>query len=320
MTVNLASVLEQVLSGTAVTRQQALALSTQPDTEPLCQAANRIREHFRGRRAGLCSIMNARSGLCEEDCKYCAQSAHHGTGVQQYPLVSAHQAVELALSNQAAGVHRFSLVTSGRSVAGREFEQVLEIYRVLKEKTRMGLCASLGCITEEQARQLKDVGVFMYHHNLETSRRFFPNICTTHTYDDRLETIHACMTAGLEVCSGGILGLGETMEDRVDMALDLRALGVRSVPLNLLFPVKGTPLEDQPVLSPPEFFRSVALFRFILPDADLRYAGGRANLGEAVGQGYRAGINTALVGNLLTTTGKDIAEDLAIIRQAGLEV
>jgi biotin synthase len=309
----------KVMAGGKIERDEALEMAASRDLDGLIEASDRIRERFAGKKVQLCTIMNARSGGCEENCKFCAQSSHYFTGIPEYKLVGAEEALSLAKANEADGVERFSLVTSGRALTGEEFERVLSIYNGLHANTGLKLCASLGIISYEQAVRLRVSGVFMYHHNLETSRNYFPSICDTHSYDERVETIRSVQRAGFDVCSGGIFGLGETIEDRIDMALELRSLGVRSVPVNILNPIPGTPLENRPALSPDEFFRSVAIYRFLLPSAEIRYAGGRANLGDQMAKGYRAGISAALVGNFLTTIGNRIPQDLEMIRAAGLD-
>lgn len=311
---------QRIYAGKSITFEEALSLSKVEDLDALLGAADRIREKFNGNKINLCTIMNAKSGRCSEDCSFCAQSAHFKTGVTEYPLISVEEALAQAKENESHGVHRFSLVTSGKGMVGEEFEKTLEIYRELNKNTSLHLCASLGIISYEQAVALKETGVQMYHHNLETSRRFFNQICTTHTYDERIETIENVKKAGMTICSGGIIGLGETVEDRISMAFEFKDLEVDSVPINVLFPVKGTPLEDRPFLSADEALRTIAVYRFILPKAHIRFAGGRTLLGEDQKRGFRGGANATMVGNLLTTVSNTIEEDLEMLKSLGLEV
>jgi biotin synthase len=318
MSLMLGELTAKVLNGESIGFAEAMQLMELADTQELFESANRIREHFTGNRVDLCSIMNAKSGRCSENCKFCAQSGHYRTGVVEYPLVGVAEALQTAQMNERAGVHRFSLVTSGKVLEGPEFEQVIAIYAALKEKTSLYLCASLGCISYEQALRLKEAGVEMYHHNLETSRNFYPRICDTHTYDDRIRTIHNVKRAGLEVCCGGIIGLGEPPEERFRMALAIRELGVKSIPVNILNPIPGTPLEGTQRLEPVAILKTIAIFRFLLPDSMIRYAGGRAILGELQRTGLMAGVNAALVGDFLTTVGNKISDDLKMIEEAGL--
>ncbi len=308
---------ERVLAGEKVSLEETHILYD-ADLSELFRGANEIREFFCGDRVELCSIVNARSGGCEEDCAYCAQSSHYFTGVVEHPLIPADTALKQAEEAEKSGVKRFSLVTSGRALQGKEFDQILMIYRLLQQNTNLHLCASLGCISYEQAVALREVGVTMYHHNLETGPSFFPRICSTHCFEDRVRTIKVVKQAGLMVCSGGIFGMGETREDRLELAFALRDLGVTSVPLNILVPIKGTPLEFQEPISLEEIFRTMAVYRFILPSAHLRLAAGRLRFGRGIGRAYTLGINAALVGNFLTTVGTNIQEDLAMIEEAGL--
>ena len=318
---NLINQLEnKVMSGKLLSWEETLPLSAVNDLESLFNAADRLRVHFRGNQVDLCTIMNVKSGKCSENCKYCAQSGHYATGITTYPLVAADQIVQQAKQNEAAGVHRFSLVTSGRGITGTDFETILRTIETLKSQTRLKICASFGIISYHQAVRLIDAGLDRYHHNVETSSDFFSQICDTHSWEERIETITAVSAAGLEVCAGGIIGMGESMEQRIRMALEIRELDVKSVPVNVLNPIPGTPLEAMKLLQPLEILKTMAIFRFILPDAWIRYAGGRSALGELQGKGFRSGVNAALVGNYLTTVGNRIDEDLQLIRDQGLEV
>lgn len=318
-------VAERILNGGLITCEEALAISDIEDDdintlEQLFAGANRIRQNFSGNKVDLCTIMNAKSGKCSEDCKFCAQSAHYHTGVQEYGLIDANEILLRAKEMERSGAQRFSLVTSGRGLEGKAFDKIVEIYRMLREKTNLKLCASHGIITFDLALKLKEAGVSMYHHNVETSRDFYGEICTTHSYTERLETIKNVMKAGIEICCGGIIGLGESREDRVKMAFEIRDLGIKSIPINVLSPIKGTPLEGQGIIVPFEILKTMALYRYIIPDSYIRYAGGRLALKDKQNIGFRAGVNAALVGNYLTTVGNNIEEDKKMIRCEGLEI
>ncbi|AGK95822.1 biotin synthase BioB [Clostridium pasteurianum] len=311
---------EKINSGELITYAEALEISKTEDLEGLIKAADRIRDKFNGKVVDICSIMNAKSGKCTEDCKYCAQSAHYKTNVQEYGLVDTKEAVELARENEREGVNRFSLVTSGRALTGEEFKKAVKIYSTLRDEVKMDLCASLGIINKEQLEELKAVGITMYHHNLETSRDYYKDICTTHSYEERIDTIKAAKEAGLRVCSGGIIGMGETMEDRIKMAMDLQKLQVYSIPVNVLNPVKGTPLENAQSLTDEEILRTIAVFRFINPKSQIRLAGGRSLIAKDGKDCLRAGANATISGNYLTTVGNKIVDDIKMIKDVGMEV
>ena len=306
----------QILAGEDLTREQALALVDAP-LEELCQAADRIRKTFCQDAFDICSIINGKSGKCPENCKYCAQSAHYATKTEEYPLLSGEEMLKDALCNQDAGVLRFSVVTSGRRLTDKETDQVCESFRLLKEKTRLSLCASHGLLSLEQYKRLKAAGVERIHNNLETSRRYFPQICTTHTYDDKINAIQAAQEAGLSVCSGGILGMGETWEDRIDLALELRALHIFSIPINILNPIPGTPLEHQKPLELPKIRRIAAIYRMLHPGAAIRMAGGRGQLPDKGRSVFASGANAAISGPMLTTSGISMEEDLRILDELG---
>lgn len=317
----------RVLNREKITYEEAKLLS-QIDTtdeeilEELCKSADEIREKFCGNYFDLCTITNAKSGRCSEDCKYCAQSAYFKTGVAEYSLISKEKALEEAIKVDEEGAHRHSLVTSGRGLKGdsKELIALEEIYVYLRENTNLSLCASHGICDETALKRLYSAGVKTYHHNLETSREYYGNICTTHTYDERIETIKNAQKVGLQVCSGGIWGLGESEEDRLKMAFELESLGVFSVPINVLMPIPGTPLENNKAIEPKEILKMIAIYRFVLPKAYLRYAGGRIKLGKLQEKGIRAGINSALTGNYLTTTGTTIASDKEMVKKNGYEI
>lgn len=309
----------RILEGYIMTKEEALSLGSY-NVEMLSTYANKLREHFCHNTFDMCSIINAKSGACSEDCKYCAQSAHHKTCVETYDLLDKKVILKQAKENEEEGVLRFSLVTSGKKLYPREVKEIAKYYAYLRNNTSIKLCASHGLLSYEELKILKEAGVTRYHNNLETARRFFRSICTTHTYEEKIETIKAAQRAGLGVCSGGIFGLGETLEDRIDMAFELRELGITSIPLNILSPIKGTPLEDNRPLGEDEILKTIAIYRFIHPKAVLRLAGGRSALELAGKKAFLGGANAAISGNLLTTCGNTIKEDHKLFRTCGFEV
>ena len=311
---------DKVLAGGQVTREEALALVEVP-LEPLAQAADQLREHFCGDRFDLCTIVNGKCGKCSEDCKYCAQSAHYHTSLEEsYPLLSTEELVKGAAENKRQGVLRYSIVTSGRKLSDREVDQVCESIRAIRDQVGIEVCVSFGLLGKEAFRKLKEAGASRVHCNLESSRRYFPQVCTTHTYDEKIETMKAARRAGLSVCSGGIIGLGETMEDRIDMVLTARELGVKSVPVNLLNPIPGTPYEHNPILSEDELRRVAAIFRFLIPDGNIRLAGGRGLLADKGARCFRSGANAAISGDMLTTAGITVQTDVAMLEELGYRV
>jgi len=319
------AIAEDVINGRRLDENEALELISLSEADPfeLLHAANRIRRHFKGNRIHLCSIINARSGACSENCAFCAQSIHHTTGVKTYPLLDCNKLADAARQCASTAAGHFGIVTSGRG-PGSDGD-VDTICGVLSEfagaGAGVGACASLGSLTPETARKLKAAGLRRYNHNLETARSFFPSICSTHTYDDRLATVKAALDAGLEVCCGGILGLGETWRHRIEMAIELRELGVHNVPINFLNPVRGTRLADMPVLPAMEGLRIIALYRFLLPDRGIKTAGGRELcLGDLQSWMFPAGSDSTMIGNYLTPAGRPADEDLKMIEALGLEV
>ena len=288
--------------------------------EPLCRKANELRRHFCGDGFDLCSIVNAKSGRCSENCRFCAQSAWYPTRIAVYPLRDTEELVAEAKRQEAQGMLRYSIVTAGKKVTGEELDQICRAAERILRETNLSVCASVGLLGEAEYRQLKQAGVDRVHNNLETSRQHFPNICTTHTFGDKCAAIRAAQAAGLSVCSGGILGMGETAEDRIDLAFTLDELGVDSVPVNLLNGIPGTPLADQPRLAEEELRRTVAVWRFLLPKVTIRLAGGRGLLADR-GEGcFRAGANGAISGDMLTTAGISGRTDRQLVEKLGYEV
>ncbi|MCQ2505252.1 MAG: biotin synthase BioB [Saccharofermentans sp.] len=312
---------DEIIEGRRIGREDDLSVFLSADLKELCEGADRIRKHFVGDHVDLCSIINGRSGRCPEDCKYCAQSAHNHTDCEIYDFLPKKQIVDLCKLNAEEGVHRFSIVTAGKALTGEEFEKAIEAYKEMNETCDIELCASMGFLTSEQLLRLKEVGVKSYHHNIETSKRNFPNICTTHTYEQKIETLKKVKAAGMYVCSGGIIGMGETWEDRLDMAVSLAEVEADSIPINALMPIKGTPLEDQERISEDDILRTIAFFRYINPKADIRLAAGRALLSNDGEVAFKSGASATITGNMLTTVAcATIRKDIDMLKSMGREV
>ncbi|WP_434796367.1 biotin synthase BioB [Terrisporobacter vanillatitrophus] len=315
----LKNISKKILNEELINKDTALSL-LQYDTEDLCKEANKIRKHFCGNEFDLCTIVNGKSGRCSEDCKFCAQSSHYKSEIESYELLDTNSIKKESIYNYEKNVGRYSVVTSGKKLSLKEVDSLCDTYIEIRKSCKIKLCASGGLLTYEELCKLKEAGVTRYHNNLESSRRFFSQICTTHTYDEKIETIKAAKKAGLTVCSGGIMGLGENMEDRIDLAFTLRDLEITSVPINILNPIKGTPLENNKVLTLDEVRKIVAIYRFILPNAQLRLAGGRGLLEDKGLSVFSSGANAAITGDMLTTFGITIDEDMKIIEKLGYEV
>ena len=310
---------EEIIAGRRLNKSDALLEFITCDLGQLVQGADKIRAALCGNKVDLCTIINAKSGLCPENCRYCAQSAHHKTNCEVYGFLDEDAIVAQAKANEAEGVDRFAIVTSGRALVGDDFEKALSAFRRMKKECKIDLCCSLGLLTEEQFRRLAEAGVTSYHHNIETSRRNFPNICTTHTYDDKIATIRAAQRAGLCVCSGGIIGMGETWEDRLDMAADLAELGIQSIPINVLMPIPGSPLAHMAPLPEDDVIRTFAIFRYINPTANVRLAAGRLAMTNNGERAFRAGASATITGNMLTTSGNTIRGDKKMLAELGRE-
>jgi len=314
------SIKENILKGNQISFDDAIELYKSQDKELLYKSAGEIRDTFAGKKFDTCSILNARSGKCSENCKWCSQSVHHNTNIEVYDVISSKEALEVAKQNDNYGVNRFSLVTSGRALDNMRLDKLLKVYDDIRSNTKLHMCASMGLLNRDQLQKLKDRGVEHYHCNLETARSFFPNLCSTHTYDEKVATIKMAQEVGLKVCSGGIMGMGETMEQRIEMAFELKQIGVKSIPLNILNPIEGTPMEGTTPLTDDEVLTTIALFRFINPDANLRFAGGRNIIKHIEEKAMQAGINSALVGDLLTTIGSDVKTDFKKFEAAGFSL
>lgn len=315
----------RVLSGGEITYDEALRLASIediPTTDLLLEAAHAVTQKFCPSQPDLCSLVNAKSYLCSEDCGFCSQSSHYKTGIKRYPLMKPEEVLEAARQSEAAGVKSFCVVTSGETLDHSEFEQVLATFRLLSEKTNLRLDGSLGNLTVEQIRKLRGAGMRRFNHNLQCSREFYPEIVSTHTYDERMETLKFLNENDVEVCSGGIFGMGETREDRIRLAFELKPFSPRCLPINILNPRPGTPLEDRPPVDPAEIVKTIAIFRLIHPRANIKLAGGRElNLGVYFQEkALRGGVNGFVVGGYLTTTGNPVREDLGMLRNAGFSV
>ena len=312
---------DEIIGGKRITRQDDLNMFLTCDLKELCEGADRIREYFIGDKVDLCSIINGRSGRCPEDCKYCAQSAHNHTSCEIYDFLPEEKIVEACKLNESEGVDRFSIVTSGRSLSGEEFEKAVHAYETMHAECKIDLCASMGFLNAEQLHRLHEAGVTSYHHNIETSKRNFPSICTTHTYEQKIETLKLVKKEGMCACSGGIIGMGETWEDRLDMAVSLAELGIDSIPLNALMPIEGTPLENQPRLTEDEILRTIAFFRYINPEANIRLAAGRALLTNDGEIAFQSGASATITGNMLTTVAcATIRSDKQMLENLGRDV
>lgn len=311
-------IVEKIINGYALSKEEVIALWKNTPPEELYEMAHRITQQTMGKGFDTCSIINVKSGNCPEDCKWCAQSRHYTTGTEVYPLLDTATCVAQANYNRAQGIKRFSLVASGRSLSIREIKSLAETYKAIRSESDVRCCASLGLLDEERLRILYEAGVSTYHCNMETAPNFFSKLCTTHTQEDKLETIKAARRVGMRVCSGGIIGMGESMEDRIDFALFLRDIGVYSIPINVLQPIAGTPLAKVAPLSEEEYLTTVALFRFINPKAYLRFSGGRIQIPiSVVRKAMYVGINSAITGDMLTTIGARAEEDMQLIKEMG---
>lgn len=318
------SVEERVLDGRDIEYREALLLMNMEDRDDLLyklfKTASDIHRKFNGGKVSLCSIVSGKHGSCSEDCKFCAQSAHYSTEISPHSLKNYGDILGIAKETESSGVKRFSIVTSGKKLSGKDLDSVLYQYKRLAEDTELHLCASHGTLGYEELKALEESGVQMYHHNLETGSSYYGEICTTHSYEERVETIKSAKKAGLKVCSGGIFGMGESRKDRIDMLYDLKSLEVDSIPVNILSPVEGTPLESMESISPVEILKTIAVYRIVLPSVEIRYGGGRDRLGEMQIEGLKIGINGMITGNYLTTSGSNISQDKELLKKEKLTV
>ena len=310
---------EKIKNGYLINKEEAKNLLTY-DLKTLAVCADELRKYFLGDKFDLCSIVNGKSGKCSEDCKFCAQSSFHKTNTEVYPLLDTQDLIKDAKHHKDKQVRRYSIVTSGRKLSDKEIDKVCESFVEIKDKVGIETCASHGLLGEKSLMKLAKAGVKRYHNNLETSRNYFDKICTTHTYDEKIETIKAAQKAGLIVCSGGIMGLGESEEDRIDMAFELRELNIKSIPLNVLNYVEGTAIERKKPITEEDFLKMVAIYRFINPTAEIRLAGGRNLLSEYGKKAFYGGANATITGDMLTTCGNQIDDDVKMIIELGYEI
>lgn len=316
---NLIEITEKILHDKdAISYDDACELAHLPEDETIdvLFCAHTIKKRYEKQGVILCSIINAKSGFCSEDCAFCAQSSHHTTGIKTYDLLDETQILEKALQLKKEGATRYSMVTSGLRLTEKEIDAICRSAEAIVAKTNLTVCTSLGMLTASRAEKLKEGGVSVYHHNLETARSFFDQVCTTHDYDEDINTVKLAKASGLKACSGGILGLGETWEQRVEMAFTLKELDVDGIPINFLNPIPGTKMQDRPLLAPMEALKCIALFRFINPDKNILICGGR----EVTLRDYQswlmlAGANGFMIGNYLTTQGRTIQSDLDMLKE-----
>lgn len=320
----IAAITARIISGGKITGDEALRLSTVTGTDryALLMAASIVKEHYVGNKVSLCSIINAKSGRCAENCAFCAQSSHHSSDVPVYPLVDEDSLVAGAHSAAKCGSICYGIVTSGTGISpGEELDRICRALQRIRKETPIAPSCSLGILDDQTAKTLKEAGAVTYHHNLETARSFFPQICTTHDYEEDVATVRAARSAGMKVCSGGIFGLGETAAQRIEMALTLRELAVDSVPLNFLNPIAGTRLEDASNINPQECLVTIALYRLLLPDKMITVCGGREkNLRDLQSWMFFAGASGTMIGNYLTTSGRNTDDDWQMLKDLELEV
>lgn len=317
----LKAIVERIKAGGEISKAEAVELLKNGSSSALYDAAHEITEFFKADHFDFCAIINARSGKCSENCKWCAQSAHYATGCEVYPFVGAGKCVEEAKKAEANKVGRIAIVTSGRGQSPSQIDEICEALKAMKKETKMSLCASLGLVNKAQLEKLKAAGLTRIHCNMESSPNHFKTLCTTHTTEEKLATIKAAREVGLEVCSGGIIGMGESDEELVEFGFLLKEIGPDSIPVNILHPIKGTPFGDCPRLSLKRILDSIAILRLINPKTYLRFAGGRRDLtDEEAAKCVYVGINSGIQGPLLTTPGSDYADDRQLAKNAGYAV
>ncbi len=312
---------KKLYKGGACSKMEIMSLAEEP-LEEICQAADEIRRHFCGNAFDLCAVISAKGGPCSEDCKFCAQSGTNPScrEVPRFPLLGTGRLLEDAMEKDSRGMMAYGIVSSGRVLPSEDVEELCHSLRQLRQKTCLRLCGSLGLLGRKELEKLKAAGMQMIHNNLESSETYFQKMCTTHTYEEKKATIRAAKEAGLAVCSGGLFGIGETLEDRIELAVNERELGVDSVPVNLLDPAPGTPFEGAEPLREEEVRRTIALLRFALPHVFIRLAAGREYLPDKGRSCFLSGANAAISGDFLTTMGISIDTDLKMLRALGYEI
>ncbi|AEA33383.1 biotin synthase BioB [Hippea maritima] len=313
--------IEKAIKKESLSKDELFFLIKYPNLNEICKAALRIKNHFFKSIVEFCSIINAKSGKCSENCKFCAQSSHYRTNIKEYDFIEVKNIYEQAKKLKAKGVKRFSIVTSGKSPSKRDLEKLEEAIKIVK-KLNLLPDVSIGIVDRETLLRLKKAGLEGLHHNLETAESFFKNICTTHDYKEDIESIKTAVDIGLYVCSGGIFGVGENWEHRIELAMTLKELNVPSIPINFLNPIKSTPLESQPILTEEEALRIVAIYRFILPDKHIRICGGRNTVFKPKSKKrvLNCGASGLMVGDYLTTKGFNVDSDLEDINSIGLSL
>ena len=314
---------EKVLEGGNLGIKEVLPLlgAKGPDILDLAAVANRVRAEFKGDGIDFCSLLNVKSGRCSEDCIFCAQSGRYKTEAPIYPLLDIDRIVEEAREAQAKGTGRFCLIASGRELSDKEFETILRALDRIRKETTLALDCSLGTLSEERAEALKKAGVTRYNHNLETAESHFSKVCTTHSFQDRVQTVKVLKDREFSVCCGGIIGLGESPQQRLELAFSLRQLEIDCIPFNILNPRPGTPLAHSESVPPMEIIKTIALFRLILPQGTIKVAGGReANLRDLQSFAFLAGANGLILGNYLTTLGRRAEDDLTMVRDLGFSL
>ncbi len=317
----LAELTENIIrNGKRLSKTDDLSFFIDCDLDELSFYSNEIRKFFRKNVVSFCTIINGKGGGCSENCKFCAQSAYHNTKSKEYAFLSPSEILEDFKKRNIGGIDWYSIVTAGKKLSKENLKKAEETFKLLSENGEIGLCASFGLLSYEDFAALKKCGVKRCHANIETSRNYFPEICTTHTFDDKINCIKAAKRAGLQVCSGGIIGMGENWRDRIDMALELAELDVDSIPLNTLLPVKGTPFEDMKSLDENEIIRTLCVFRFINPEKEIRIAAGRALISEGGKRAFLSGADAAITGDMLTTTGTSVESDLKLKREVELNL
>ncbi len=312
---------KKLFDGESLKKEELLELADEP-LEELCQAADGIRRHFCGNAFDLCAVISAKGGACSEDCRFCAQSCANISSkeIPHFPLLSKEKLVKDAEEKEKKNIMAYGLVSSGRVLSMEDTDKLCVAVRELREKTNLRICGSLGLLDRERMEKLRDAGMQMIHNNLESSEKYFSSLCTTHTYEEKKEVIRIAHDAGFRVCSGALFGLGETMEDRIGFALQERELGVESIPVNMLDPVKGTPFEDMPPLRADDMRRIIAVLRFALPDVFIRLAAGREYLEDKGRSCFQSGANAAISGDFLTTMGISIETDLQMLKELGYQI
>lgn len=310
---------QKVMDGKEITKEEAMTLA-EADLDELCQAADEIRKHFCGNVFDICSCINVKGGKCSEDCKFCPQSCFNDkVEVKPHTLIGSDQMLEEAAYMAQKGVVRCDLVSFGRRLPKDDVRKIVQDIERIRKETGIAVCCSFGLLDREDCEMLKKAGITRLHNNLESSRTFFTGVCSSHSTDDKMATLRAARAAGLTLCSGCLINLGESMEDRIELALMERELGVKSIPVNVLNPIKDSPFEDQKPMTNEEFCRTVAVFRFLLPDASIRLAAGRVFIEDHGKRALSSGANAAITGDFLMTGGMSIDSDMAMAKELGYE-